>query len=137
MCFITTNPEREIAKEDITVYKQMFFRDSSLWSMYHISGVNYHIGEVYETEIKECEDSCPHDTFALLWCKDNMKAGNTLYHFGQGFHSFGKGLRVEEYPEEGVLVKGVIPKGAEYMVQADSGGCLYISNKIRYDSIVE
>jgi len=137
MCLITNNKEKQIAVEDIVVYK-LLKRDL----ISQIKYFQYKLGVLYETKIKEEDKS--EEIYWMACCKlDNdylrQHYGNradwilnpNLICLSEGFHS-AKNIEIlktiqKESIGELYKYKCIIPKGAEFYT--DAVGFL-VSNKI-------
>jgi len=150
MCLITKKPIK-IATKDIVVYKVL---NENMVSP-HFS-FTYKLNKEYSSEIKFDNDWSTVDKISTeivkkialsknlkVSCfiveKENLiKIGFNCY--GKGRHSFKtferayKSVITSSYDESQLIVKGIIPKGAEYIVGEDE--CV-ISNKIILTEIID
>ena len=137
MCLITDNKEKQIAVEDIVVYK-LLKRDL----ISQIKYFQYKLGVLYETKIKK-EDKY-EEMYWIPYCKlttdylhehygnrANWILNPNLICLSEGFHS-AKNIEIlktiqKESIGELYKYKCIIPKGAEFYT--DAVGFL-VSNKI-------
>lgn len=129
MCLITPYKEKKIVEEDMIVYKTLTPDVRSV-----LQGFLYELDKLYETEIKESNDYCAADQFAIErleyagYFYRNAPKDDELISIGQGFHSCRTIERAEELvdPNERIF-SCTIPKGSEYYEDLSD---LLVSNKI-------
>lgn len=122
MCWTNKKLNRQIADNDITVYKIVIPKDNSCTSLF--KEFNYDFHKKY-TELV------------------NINYVYGLYYINEGFHSY-KSLKVARYMSACIIVNGItyegriakctIPKGAIYYTNADKE---VVSNQIIIDSYYE
>jgi hypothetical protein len=126
MCLQTIWKEPKIAEEDIVVYKILNIGNDRITSPYRY--FTWNLDTVYETEIKETTDyTCFDDKAKTEYniCSEEVKS------IGRGFHSALNKKRLsedrEEWTNEEVIFKCIIPKGSEYYIGLSD---LVVSNRI-------
>lgn len=132
MCLITKN-QKQIATEDITMYKVLEY-----WSSpYHYPGIIYEKGVLYETEIKQSIDQSKADSVVIEYM-DTLSSEEleVFKSYGQGFHSIRTIDRVLKHQPDGwcQVHECIIPAGAEYIVDETD---LVISNKIIVGNVIK
>lgn len=139
MCLQTTWTEPKIAKEDLIVYKLLkkiddsdFFHPEYDYRAAFMTDFLYKSNKLYETKIYATLDNTAFDTLAMN--ARNEHTGSRLNSIGKGFHSAWNIERLTDLSEDEVIVKCIIPKGAEFYIGLTD---LLVSNQIIIKEIVK
>ena len=134
MCLIIKKDEVPlVASKDITVYKALFDNgDKSAKSA--LQGFIYKLGQLYETEIEECDEMVAADVDSSIYYDVNYPKwlmGEGVKSIGPGFHSVATKSRIandDGYFDAGEdLYECTVPEGSIYY---QDGSGLLVSNKI-------
>lgn len=125
MCLITKQLTETTAREDIVCYKVLMNQDNSLYAYYH--NFKYEIGKLYR---------------GSLVCSKTHSTSEGLYmNINEGFHSYSDieyaKSNYREILKPAVIVKCVIPKGANFFEGEQNCGRGYASNQIIIKEIMK
>ena len=133
MCLVVhRDTQKKIAKEDITVYKELIYLSEYQVGAYY-QDFEYVLNTFYKTEIKEseeqyhtCYDELDAQTLSLAY--EDWTRNKDLVSYAQGFHSAISQDRFKEcWREDAYIYECVIPKGSEYYENLSG---LIVSNQI-------
>jgi hypothetical protein len=136
-------PTRKVATKDIIVYKLAVEMDGKLVSIFRYAPIEFGVRNTSYLDYPSEADSDYQKSFLSYVDQDMLPGRDKCLFISIGLHAIcgGKMFKahlkelIQLLEEDRVLLKGVIPAGAEYYVNKKTG--LIVSNAMIYNKIID